>query len=442
MKLSLFAMGSRRLVGTALLMGLVGCGAGQDADSPSGRDFDDDVVGQPGAQRETREHDGRLGIRLSAAEASTALAQQWEALNQGEVEPRVFDLGPTRYLDRDMEPVHLEPGTEAEHSTPTDERTVSMILGAGEREYLVEFEPSEEVSQRVSGEIDAELLALAATMQAEPELAADGLRQKNLVGAEGRTRQGIADGITATSWMAAVGLLTLDTNFNTQQCTGTLIRKDVLLTAAHCLVGWDAAAKATYVRKLAFHPRADTTTATTWPWGNWRWRTNGYYYPPEYTGGNCHKPNSYTGTCQESDWAIIRVTKPASAAAHNYYMAVSTQSLASMTDLKNRGYPNCAYNPVPGGCRAKTLFGDKAVCTLGSAVGNDGGNATRVSHACDASVGHSGSALYRYINGVPTIGGVHITDSGVFGNVDANNWMRRITPKMVTTINNVIPTLP
>jgi V8-like Glu-specific endopeptidase len=393
-----------------------------------------------------REHDGRKGQRMSDDDARAVLGGQWQGLSEDQPVPSVFDLGPVRFLDVDIDTPAMQPELEEQTETETEIETesgrVAMVVGANEREYLVDFEPSVAFSQRVSKQLDEELAQLAQEIERASHAAPDEVVEKSLVGPENRKRLGINDAadLGKTSWMAAIGMLTNDANFNTQQCTGTLIRKDVLLTAAHCLVVWHNGA--TVINQLAFHPRADGTTADKFPWGNWRWRVKGYSYPAAYTSGSCHKPNGYTGACQQSDWALIRVTKPAAASAHNYFFAVATQEIADMNNLKNRGYPICSQPSPPPNCVKGTLYGDSGVCTLGSAVGNDAGYATRVAHGCDASRGHSGSALYRYINGVPTIGGVHITDSGQFGNIENKNWMRRVTPGMVTVINNTVPMLP
>jgi V8-like Glu-specific endopeptidase len=367
------------------------------------------------------------------------LSEDWAGDEVGLPLPRAYDLGPAQVVDHD-EPTNL-----ADIWSPTANDAVadigdelSMVVLHEGRSYRVEIEPSAELDELTAARIrfdQAAMLASLETIDSDADTGSDVAvaREPLLVGAEGRVRQGIADGLAASSWMATIGQVTLDTNFNDYRCSGTLISSRTAIMAAHCVIGANTDGTF-YYRRLAFHPRADGTQASNYPWGNWRWISQANVSIPSlYTSRRCY--TAYDQTCQASDWALVRFTRPAAAAGHNLYMGYRAFTQAQMTSLKNKGYPICSINPAPPGCLSKTLYGDAATCTVSTALGADGAYATVVAHACDTSRGHSGSPLYQYFNGTPTIAGVHITDAGVFAAIDNRNWMRHVTPTMVTQIN-------
>jgi hypothetical protein len=127
-------------------------------------------------------------------------------------------------------------------------------------------------------------------------------------------------------------------------------------------------------------------------------------------------------------------------------MRYKTVSNANMTALKNRGYPGCGLAESPPNCISHTLFGDPNSCKPGiTDNSSDGGYSMAVTHSCDTNPGHSGSASYFYDpnnSNKPTIVGVHVSDSGVAGDIlGTGNWMRHVTPGMVKKLNSLIYTL-
>jgi V8-like Glu-specific endopeptidase len=351
----------------------------------------------------------------------------------------VFELG--QVAERDDFAAMEQPVVTSEGPTAVDQPVTgraSMIVGRNGTQYVVDFALDQATSDAVQARLRAEHEALAKGMLVERDDDKPLLQRSVTGNSDTRVRQGLADGVTATSWMAAVGMLSNNNNVNTQVCTGTLIRPNIVLTAAHCLLFWDSAANQSAVRQLSFSPRADNTQQTPkYPWGTWTWASS-YYYPTAYQSNNCHK--SYTSACQAFDWALVKVNRPANS-THNLTFTLGALKQNEMNDLKNRGYPFCTESNAPANCLARTLYGDNAVCAVGTPVGDEQMYATRVSHTCDASRGHSGGPLYQYINGVPTLAGIHISDAGVTQAIDPNNWMRHVTPTLITTINNTIPTL-
>jgi hypothetical protein len=130
------------------------------------------------------------------------------------------------------------------------------------------------------------------------------------------------------------------------------------------------------------------------------------------------------------------------ASAHNVFMGYQTFASNTMTALRNKGYPDCPSGGAPTSCKNNTLYGDGNVCapqTFGDL--QDGGYSKAMTHNCDTSPGHSGSPLYQYVtvNGqsIPTVAAVHIADGAVTAAIfGPDNWSRRLTPAVVTRINN------
>lgn len=118
-------------------------------------------------------------------------------------------------------------------------------------------------------------------------------------------------------------------------------------------------------------------------------------------------------------------------------MRARTVEKADMVYLKNRGYGDCKSAEPSPSCQSFSLFGDRMSCGLGITGGGagDNGYSESYTHTCATNPGYSGSPMFVYINGIPTIAGVHVSDGGMANELlGARNWMKRVTPVMETQI--------
>jgi hypothetical protein len=127
-------------------------------------------------------------------------------------------------------------------------------------------------------------------------------------------------------------------------------------------------------------------------------------------------------------------------------MRVKLVSTQDMSGLKNRGYPACGEAESPPNCISHTLFGDPAECTIGITGNTNDSDSVRsysetATHTCDTNHGHSGSPIYFYDpqnSNRPTIVGVHIAMGLRHAGFDSGNWMRHITPSVLSKINQIL----
>jgi V8-like Glu-specific endopeptidase len=176
-------------------------------------------------------------------------------------------------------------------------------------------------------------------------------------------------------------------------CTATMIGPRHLITAAHCIVDKGTSNFLTlYVapgRDGNFNlPFDSSMISTSLPSNIEAW----YFAPAEWIDPNTTKD-------QQWDWGLIVTPKRlGDRTGWMGYVANSFSTLDAAT-LYNRGYPSCNWDEPnrPANCQIDRMYGDSGECDLGAVYypGSDGWNRV-ISHSCDTSAGHSGSALYHY----------------------------------------------
>lgn len=223
-------------------------------------------------------------------------------------------------------------------------------------------------------------------------------------------------------------------------CSGTLIARNIVLTAAHCIYDRKDA-EFIALEHTRFRPgrEGECTTAACEPYGG---HNAIWYFTPERYRTEPTNPWPW-------DYGIMVLgTAPGDTTGWLGYYAMVDDALKDFcADHQfgdgrcfNRGYPACDLSGAPENCVQGWAYQDVDNCEIGSFGSKDGdGWNTRLTVNCDLSGGHSGGGLFTDIFGGnrKVVFGVASTQSCSTCNAQTEfpNAFRRITPEVLDAIS-------
>ncbi|MEB3234776.1 MAG: trypsin-like peptidase domain-containing protein [Cyanobacteriota bacterium] len=208
------------------------------------------------------------------------------------------------------------------------------------------------------------------------------------------------------------------------RCTGALIRRDVVLTNAHCT---GTRADESTGRCLAPTPNPQITFQANF--------NNGVFIDSvrmENSARGLTRGTNCPDEEREKDWAIIKLERPVNNSGR--WMETRIETLANLNRKKviYAGYSSYADDPRPNIFLNGRVAGVDQSCSLHNFWPNSG----TIGHSCDMGRGGSGGPIFQWVDNQAVI--VAVNSAEFRGNSPASFWIAGVNFN-ASTANIAVP---